>query len=90
MLDMLNLGQNWIPAAMFAAAMLLAIPGTLSFMRNVRAKDEVSRRLERRGQGFDQPKKRASVVRGRSTKCSASSTSQKASRRASSRAAAAK
>jgi len=31
-------------------------------MRNVRAKDEVSRRLERRGQGFDQPKKRASVV----------------------------
>ncbi|MEZ5954595.1 MAG: type II secretion system F family protein [Hyphomonas sp.] len=58
MFDGFTLQQSLVPGLMFVAAMLLAIPGTLSFMRNVRAKDEVERRLERRGQPGSEPVKR--------------------------------
>lgn len=38
------------PAMLFSLAMLAAIPGVLSFLRNQRAEEEVERRLFRRGQ----------------------------------------
>jgi tight adherence protein C len=44
-----------LPALMFAAAMLVAIPGMLSFARGQRVKEGVDRRLQRRGQGGGEP-----------------------------------
>ena len=40
--------STWIPAAMFVIAVLVAVPGILSFLRSWRAKEDLERRLERR------------------------------------------
>lgn len=63
MFDGLTLQQSVVPGLMFVAAMLLAIPGALSFLRNVRVKDEVDRRLERRGNGIDLPRQKQSALK---------------------------
>ncbi len=57
MLNGLSLGDAWIPAGLFVLAMLVAIPGVLSFMRNVQAKEDISKRLERRRDAFDVPQR---------------------------------
>jgi tight adherence protein C len=44
--------------ALFALAMLAAIPGVLSFVRNRRAEEEVSRRLQRRNTVSQEPAQR--------------------------------
>lgn len=64
MLNDLGLLDTWVPLLMFAAAMLIAVPGLVSFWRNAKAKEEVERRLERRGTGFMEPRKRLSPIDG--------------------------
>ena len=48
----------WLPALMLVAAIAIAVPGMLSIWRNAKAKEEVERRLERRGTGFMEPRDR--------------------------------
>lgn len=57
MIDTAFFSSAWVPALMFAAAMLVSIPGLLSFMRNQKAQSDVERRLERSGKrgGDDRP-----------------------------------
>jgi tight adherence protein C len=52
----------WLPIAMLAVAVAVAVPGVLSVWRNAKAKEEVERRLERRGTQFMEPHKHVSPV----------------------------
>ena len=56
----LALSDVWLPVLMFAVAAVVAVPGLLSVWRNAKAKDEVERRLERRGTGFMEPRQHVS------------------------------
>ena len=58
----LPLTDIWLPAAMLAVAVAVAVPGLLSVWRNAKAKEEVERRLERRGTQFMEPHKHVSPV----------------------------
>lgn len=52
-----------VPVALFVLAMLIAIPGVVSFLRNQKAEEEISRRLTRRSPGaIDQPKRAGSLI----------------------------
>lgn len=52
----------WLPAIMLSVAVLIAVPGILSVWRNAKAKEEVERRLERRGTRFMEPRNRVSPI----------------------------
>jgi tight adherence protein C len=64
-MDMSFLSGPVVPAALFVLAMLVAIPGVLSFVRNRRAEEDVGRRLERRGQGSGQAARRSENAFGK-------------------------
>ncbi|MBA4339661.1 MAG: pilus assembly protein [Hyphomonas sp.] len=52
-----------VPAALFVLAMLIAIPGVVSFLRNRKADEDVSRRLTRRNpDAVDQPQRGGSLI----------------------------
>ena len=52
-----------VPVALFVLAMLIAIPGVVSFLRNQKAEEEISRRLTRRSrEAIDQPKRAGSLI----------------------------
>jgi tight adherence protein C len=52
-----------VPVALFVLAMLIAIPGVVSFLRNQKAEEEISRRLTRRSpEAIDQPKRGGSLI----------------------------
>lgn len=52
-----------VPVALFVLAMLIAVPGVVSFLRNQKAEEDISRRLTRRSPGaIDQPKRGGSLI----------------------------
>jgi len=52
-----------VPAALFVLAMLAAIPGVVSFLRNRKADEDVSRRLTRNNpKAIDQPRRGGSAI----------------------------
>ena len=62
MFDDLAFSDIWVPALMMAVAVLVAVPGLLSVWRNARAKEDVERRLERRGTSFMEPRRKVSPL----------------------------
>ena len=58
----LALTDIWLPVLMFAVAVAVAVPGLVSVWRNAKAKEEVERRLERRGTIFMEPHRRVSPI----------------------------
>lgn len=58
----LPLSDIWLPALMLGVAVMVAVPGLLSVWRSAKAKEEVERRLERRGTQFMEPRKHISPV----------------------------
>jgi tight adherence protein C len=62
MLGGVELSEIWLPVVMLAVAIAVAVPGLLSVWRNAKAKEEVERRLERRGTRFMEPHKHVSPV----------------------------
>lgn len=60
----LPLADIWLPALMLVAAIGIAVPGLLSVWRNAKAKEDVERRLERRGTSFMEPRARVSPIDG--------------------------
>ena len=57
-----SLADIWIPALMAGLAAIIAVPGILSVWRNAKAKEEVERRLDRRGTKFMEPRSKVSPV----------------------------
>lgn len=62
MFDDILSSDIWVPAGMLAVAVLIAVPGVLSVWRNAKAKEDVERRLERRGTSFMEPRQRMSAL----------------------------
>ncbi len=54
-----------LPVALFVLAMLIAIPGVVSFLRTRKADEEVRRRLERRNPDAGSPRRRGGSLIGR-------------------------
>lgn len=54
-----------VPVALFVLAMLIAIPGVVSFLRSRKADEEVRRRLERRSSDVSSPRRRRAGRIGR-------------------------
>lgn len=62
-MSMSLLSGPWVPAALFLLAMLAAMPGVISFLRNRKADEDVSRRLTRRSpDAIDPPRRGGSAI----------------------------
>ena len=64
MLSGIDFREIWLPLLLAAAAIMIAVPGLLSVWRNAKAKEDVERRLERRGTGFMEPRQRLNALDG--------------------------
>ncbi len=58
MMNLSFLAHPWLPYGMLVLALLGAAPGVITFWRDFRAKRDLGRRLERRGQSGGEPERR--------------------------------